>query len=302
MKKILCIVLALLMACCSLVGCSKGSDSDKAKAYDKALAAIGYTADDSLPVLKVAMSPDFAPMEFVDLSRTGNAKYVGFDVLLATYIAKELGMKLEIVPMSFDACIVATQTASVDIALSGFSWTPERAENFLITDWYEAGENETEQVVITTSDKAGKLTKASDFAGLKVGAQGESLQEVLTKEQLPDSECVLYENLNDAVMALMTGKIDALSVAKGNGEAFISANEGKIDFSGFEYVVDELYKNNVGLINKNNTDLLAKVNAALSKAKTANLYADWYEACQILAKIKTTDELGYDDQGNKITE
>ena len=60
-------------------------------------------------VLKVAMSPDFAPMEFVDLSKTGQAQFVGFDVRLAEYLAKELGRELEIVPMSFDAC----QTAQV---------------------------------------------------------------------------------------------------------------------------------------------------------------------------------------------
>lgn len=301
MKKILCAALALIIACCSLTGCAGNSEAAKAKAYNKALAALEYD-DTDLPVLKVATSPDFAPMEFVDLARSGDEKYVGFDILLATYIAKELGMKLEIVPMSFDACLVAAQTASVDLAMSGFSWTPARAENFLISDWYVAGENETEQVVITTADKAGKLTKADDFKGLKVGAQGSSLQEVLTKEQLPGCEIVLYENLNDAVMSLMTGKIDALSVAKGNGDAFISANEGKIDFSGFDFEVDELYKNNVILLNKNNTELLNKVNAILAKAKAADLYTGWYEACQMLAKIKSADDLGYDDEGNKITE
>ena len=46
----------------------------------------------------------------------------------------------------------------------------------------------------------------------------------------------------------------------------------------------------------------AKVNAVLAKAKAAGVYDSWYEACQLLAEIKTIDELGYDEEGNKITE
>lgn len=53
--------------------------------------------------LKVATSPDFAPMEFVDSSKKGQESYVGFDITLAKYIAEGLGKELEIVPMSFDA-------------------------------------------------------------------------------------------------------------------------------------------------------------------------------------------------------
>mgnify|MGYP000366942879 CR=1 FL=1 len=37
-------------------------------------------------VLKVATSPDFAPMEFVDSSKKGQDAYVGFDISLAKYI------------------------------------------------------------------------------------------------------------------------------------------------------------------------------------------------------------------------
>ena len=55
------------------------------------------------------MSPDFPPMEFVDTAKKGQDQYVGFDVILANYLAKELGMNVEIKPMSFDACLIAVQ-------------------------------------------------------------------------------------------------------------------------------------------------------------------------------------------------
>jgi polar amino acid transport system substrate-binding protein len=280
----------------------EASGDSAAAAYDKILEGLNAEAVDTDEEIVVAMSPDFAPMEFVDLSRSGDDQYVGYDVLLAKYIANHLGKKLVIKPMSFDAVMTAVQTGNADMGISGFSWTAERAENYFITDWYEAGENETEQIVITTAENEGKLTDAASFEGLKVGAQGGSLQELLVKEQLPGAECVLMTDLNDLATALLTGKIDALAVAQGNGESFISANDGKLAESGFQFEIDEKYKNNVVLINKDNAELGEQVNAVIAQQKADDVADAWYEASQMLGNIKTIDELGYDDQGNKITE
>lgn len=304
MKKIISLVLVFVMAlsCMAIFGACNKEESLSA-AYDKAMKKIDYDPSKYTDTLVVAMSPDFAPMEFVDLAKSGDDKYVGFDVLLAMYLAKEMNKKLVIKPMSFDACQAAVQSGQVDAAISGFSWTADRAENYEITDWYEAGDNETEQVLITTKENAGKFTTAESLAGKKVGAQGASLQELLVKEQLvtAGAEISLYGDLSLAVEALKTGKIDALAVAHGNGEAYISQNDD-LDWAGFNFVVDDLYKNNVILIQKGNTALLATVNAALAKAKAAGLYDTWYETCEIYSEIKTADQLGYDDDGNKITE
>lgn len=304
MKKVLSILLAAVMLCgamFTMASCDSSKTDDALdKAYNKYIEE--YKFDDSdKPVLTVAMSPDFAPMEFVDVAKKGQDQYVGFDVILAKYIAKELGMKLEIKPMSFDSCMAAVQTGKVDLAISGFSWTAERAKNFLISDYYIAGENETEQIIITTKANAGKWTKVEDFAGKKIGAQSGSLQELLVTETFGESALSLYTELGVAVEALMAGKIDALAVAAGNGEAFISKNPDKLGETGFAFEVEDKYKNNVILLNKNDSELLEKVNAALAKAMAADLYDGWYEACQIYSAIKTADELGYDDDGNKIT-
>ena len=309
MKKLLSILLAGALLCASVLtfaSCSEaGEDLDKV--YNNFLKQ--YQFDDSgKKELVVATSPDFAPMEFVDVAKKGQDQYVGFDILLAQYIAKELDMKLVIKPMSFDACMSAVQTNAADLAISGFSWTAERAENFNITDYYIAGENETEQILITTKENEGKLTTAESVKGKKVGAQGGSLQELLVKEQLPDSTLELFTDLAVAVEALMTGKIDALAVAAGNGDAFISKNPDKIAKADFDFEVEDKYKNNVILVNKSNNELLEKVNTVLAKAMATkledgtSLYDGWYEACQIYSQVKTIDELGYDDNGNKIVD
>ena len=305
MKKIISLVLVAALSLCSIfaLGSCGPKEENLSAAYDKIAASLEFD-DSNCEEFVVAMSPDFAPMEFVDLAKSGDDKYVGFDVLLAKYLAKEMNKKLVIKPMSFDACQAAVQSGQVDAAISGFSWTAERAENYELTDWYEAGDNETEQVLITTKANAGKFTTAESLAGKKVGAQVSSLQELLVNEQLVASgaELVTIADLGTGVEMLKTGKIDALAVAHGNGEAFISQNEDSIDWAGFDFVVDELYKNNVILLQKGDTELLATINAALAKAKAAGLYDTWYETCEIYSEIKTADELGYDDEGNKITE
>lgn len=308
MKKIISLVLTLAVVFGAMFTFTSCTDPDKnlSKAYDNIIKDLEFDDSKCTETFTVATSPDFAPMEFVDLAKTGDDKYVGFDIILAKYLAKELNMKLVIKPMSFDACMAAVQNGTADAGISGFSYTAERAKNFNITDYYIAGENETEQVLITTKENAGKLTKAEDYTGLKVGAQGGSLQELLVNEQLGQyidgGEPALYTDLGLAVEALLTGKIDALAVAVGNGEAYIANNPDKLDFSGFKFVVSDLYKNNVILCKKGNDELTEKINAALEKALNANYYDTWYEACQIYSQIKTMDDLGYDENGNKIEE
>ncbi len=288
MKKLLSVLLTAVLLCTSLFtmsSCNIGEDT-----------------------FVVAMSPDFAPMEFVDTAKSGNDKYVGFDVLLANYIAKEMGKKLVIKPMSFDASMAAVQAGNVDAAISGFSWTAERAEKFEITDYYIAGENETEQVIITTAANAGKWTTAESYSGLKIGAQGGSLQQLLVEEQLvtKGAELVKYEDINMAYTALMNGTIQGLAVAKGNADALIATTNDETDntkkgaFSGFDFFVEEKYKNNVVLLQKGNTELLEEINAILAKAMAADLYDVWYEACLTYGGVTSIDEYGYTDDGKKI--
>ena len=88
MKKLFAILFAVafIFGCLAMTACNKTEDSLDA-AYAKYLNQYKQT-DSSLPTLTVATSPDFAPMEFVDIAKSGQEQYVGFDILLANYIAK----------------------------------------------------------------------------------------------------------------------------------------------------------------------------------------------------------------------
>ena len=285
MKKIIALTLAVLTTLSLFAGC-KPADAGVTNEYDLVKAG----------KLTVAISPDFAPMEFVDPSKTGQDKFVGFDVSLAKFIAQELGVTLEIMPMDFDACQAAVDTGKVDMSISGYSWTEKREKNYNLSDYYYAGENETEQVLITLKENAGKYTTAEALKGVKVGAQGASLQEELVKAQLPDSELVLYTDINTGLQQLKKGDFAVMAVAIGNANALINNNPEAI-MSGFQFVVDEKEANNLILLQKGDDKLTAKVNEILAKAKDAGYYETWYEEAQNTAGI----DQSYDADGNPIT-
>ena len=276
MKKYIAFAIALCLMLTLFVGCNQSAGKG---------------------TLKVAISPDFAPMEFVDPTKTGQDKFVGFDVSLAKFIAQELDMNLEIMPMDFDACQAAVASGKVDMSISGFSWTEKREANYNLSDYYYAGENETEQVLICLKENAGKYTTAESLKGVKVGAQGASLQEQLVLDQLPESELVVYTDINTGLLQLKKGDFDVMAVAKGNGDALIN-NNPEVTMSGFEFVVDPKMTNNLILLQKGNDELTKKVNEILAKALAAGYYETWYEEALNTAGV----DVSYDVNGNPITD
>ena len=283
LKKFVCLLLAALtvFALCAC-GSSEKSALDEIKESG---------------VLTVALSPDFSPMEFVDSSKTGQEQYVGFDVMLAQFIADELGVKLEIQAMSFDACQTAVSTASVPMSISGFSWTEERAENFELSDYYYAGENETEQVLLIRKADADKYKSAEDFDGVDVGAQNASLQMMMVTEQLPNAKAYTIGDIGVGVLELQSGNIEALAVAYGNAEMIVDSNPDLMVCE-WEFDVKTEYEANVVLITKGETELLEAVNAALQKAYDAGYYGGWYEEAVELAKSENAAEVSIEDGAN----
>lgn len=285
MKKLFCITLAVLMTLTMFAGCG-ASGSAEFKPVNEGK-------------LTVAISPDFAPMEFVIYTEEGTTEYAGFDVMLAEYLAEGLGLELQIMPMDFGACQTAVQMGTVDMSISGFSKTPERAENYNLSDFYYAGDNETSQVTITLAENADKYATAESVAGLKVGAQTASLQYNLCQNQLPDTEIVIFTDLTTGLLQLQNGDFDIMAVADGNADAIIANNPGIVK-TGFEFTVTSDEENNVILLKKGADDLTAKVNELLGKAYEGGLYGEWYAEAEELAGIGV--EVSFDEEGNPITD
>ncbi len=299
MKKIIAIALAALMALSLFAGCGAASN-DEAEALYTVSGKFKDTKVSTITEgkLTVAVSPDFAPMEFVDPTKSGQDMYVGFDLTLAHFIADELGLELVIMPMSFDACQTAVYAGTVDMSISGFSWKEDRAANYNLSDYYHAGDNEDEQVLITLASNGDKFATKEGLAGAKVGAQNASLQQSLVEEQLPDNELVPIGDLGTAVLQLKNGDFDVLAVAAGNGEAII-ANNPELAMSGFAFEVDEKYTDNVILLQKGADELTNVVNQIL--AESEQYWDNWYKVWEDVAQGGTGIDQSYDDEGNAIT-
>lgn len=296
MKKLFAMLLALVMTM-GLMACgaqpTAANDTDGDAAGEDAAVAEPANALEKIKadgVLTVALSPDFSPMEFVDSSKTGQEQYVGFDITLAKYIAENLGVELVIEPMGFDASQTAVYTGSVPMSISGYSWTEERAQNYELSDYYYAGENETRQALLIKKENADKYASPEDLAGQDVGAQNASLQMQLVTEQLAGANPVAIGDITVGVMELKSGNIEALAVAYGNAEMIIDANPDLVICT-WEFDVKAEYAANVIMMQKGETELLDAVNAILAQAKDSNLYDGWYKDAVELGKSENAQEL-----------
>ena len=266
MKKLFCAALAAAMLMATMSGC--GSSQNR---LEKILES---------GKLVLATSPDFAPLEFEDLS-SGEAQYVGSDIELAKYIAEKLGVELEISAMDFSAVQAAIPSGQADIAISGFARTEERAQNMELSTPFNITEDGG-QTVLVAKGQGANYTAAEDFSGLQIGAQNGSLQYNLVSEQLPeDVEIVPVGSLNDGVLMLETGKIDALASDLSNAELLLESHDGieTTDFM-FEYSSE----GNVAAVKKGETELIEAVNEIIDEVNELGLYQQWKDEATELAK------------------
>ena len=266
MKKLFCAALGAAMLMATMSGC--GSSQNR---LEKILES---------GKLVLATSPDFAPLEFEDLS-SGEAQYVGSDIELAKYIAEKLGVELEISAMDFSAVQAAIPSGQADIAISGFARTEERAQNMELSTPFNITEDGGQTVLVLKGEGA-NYTAADDFSGLQIGAQNGSLQYNLVSSQLPeDVEIVPVGSLNDGVLMLETGKIDALASDLSNAELLLESHDGieTTDFM-FEYSSE----GNVAAVKKGETELIEAVNEIIEEVNELGLYDQWKDEATELAK------------------
>jgi len=252
-KKILSMVMAIAMVA-SLTACgakaieSAGSDATAVK-----------TVTDG--VLTVATSPDFAPYEFYSIGSDGKPTLSGFDMALAQYIADDLGLKLEVVPMDFDGVLMELANKSVDIGMAGLSPDPEREKAMDFSDiYYEGG-----QSFVTTKANADKFKSMADAnaAGISVGSQIGSIQEKLAKENTPDADLISLPKVTDLISELIGGKMDCAFIETAVAESYQKNYPDLVIICDVPYDVEG---SAIGVA-KGNESLLAAVNASIAKAK-----------------------------------
>ncbi|MBO5784106.1 MAG: transporter substrate-binding domain-containing protein [Clostridia bacterium] len=242
MKKILAMILAAMMLL-TVVGCGGGASENDGK-----------------PELVMATNANFPPYEFME-----GDQYKGIDIEMAQKLAEKLGMELVIENVEFGTIVGGVETKKFDIGVAGMTVTEERKQQVNFSDSYATGV----QVVIVK--EGGKVATLDDLAGadIMIGVQQDTTGHIYAGDSVEnggygEDHVTAFPNGADAVTALINGQVDAVIIDKEPAKSFVAANEGKgLSILDAEWAVEDY----AIAINKENTDLLAKINAALAEMK-----------------------------------
>ncbi len=273
MKKYLALIMALLIM--ALAGCAQKTDTPPAVEPEEPVSKLDQIKEAG--VITMCTSPDYAPYEFEDLSKKDQDKYVGADIELGKYIAEKLGVTLEVKAMDFNTCLEAVKQGTVDMGIAGFAYKEDRAESMLLVGPYNVGNGY--QGLLIPADKADQYKTVDDFKGKKIAAQVATLQYDLVAQQTPGAEVVTVTTIQDGVMMVQTGKVDALCVLSTVGEEYVKQYDTLAMSTVQYYTMEGTYV----LVAKEFADLAEELQPIVEEADTTGLYAGWVEDAKALA-------------------
>lgn len=267
MKKII-YVFILLVGAFSLIGCS-ASNQKLNKILEKG-------------EIVVITSPDYAPFEFIDESKNGNDKYVGADIELMKYIASELGVNLKIEVADFNTTLASLSLGTVDLAISGYTYKAERAENYEMSAGYYDEGNQGILILKEELNNYGSFSKLN-VKGIKVGAQAGSLQADYLDNQLTSLTVEQFDTIPNGIALLDNKIIKGVAMPEKVAEIIISKHPDKYLFLDDKFVVNREDVELFVFAKKGEIDLINKVNEIINKVKDQNLYEKWDKEATELA-------------------
>lgn len=229
------------------------------------------TAKGGVPVvsegqLKTCTHLPYPPFQFEQ-----SGKVVGFDVALIDLVAKELGVRQEIVDTPFENFKTGAflNSGKCDLAAAGITITDDRKKNVDFSDPYF----EATQAVLA-SKKSG-VTSLDDVKAKKkkLGAQAQTTGEEYAQGEGFDP--VSFESSDAVLNGLRTGQVDAVVIDypvvqgwlkdKATADKFQLA--GNLD-TGEQYGI---------MVKKGNTKLTDAINKVLTEARSDGTYKKVYE-------------------------
>ena len=198
-------------------------------------------------VVKIAVPESFAP--FGALGATG--EYEGYDVDVAKLVAENLGVELELVPVTSNQRIPFLETDRVDLVIATMGANPERAKSI----WFSSAYAPFFSGAFASSDKS--ITSVADLAGMSVGLTSGTLEDLeLTKIAPETTEIVRFGDNAATRAAFESGQVDVL-VSGNTVAAAISAADASADIE-TKFILKESPAF-IG-VKKGNLDLLLWVN------------------------------------------
>ena len=225
-KGILGLLALVGMAVMSLAGCTQLASNPTVDNWDK------YQQQKSITV---GFDNTFVPMGFEE--KDGN--YAGFDIELAQYVSKKLGITVHFQPIDWDMKETELQNGTIDAIWNGYSATDERREKVAFTIPY------MQNTQILVVKKTSGIHSVEDMTGKVLGAQNgssgmldfEEHPEVL-KNRVKGGDADQYQSVNEAIIDLKNDRIDALLIDRVYADYYLTtegiADEYDTIPSGFE--------------------------------------------------------------------
>ena len=156
-----------------------------------------------------------------------NETIVGIDAVIAGLIADQLGMKLDIQDMDFDAIIPAVVSGKIDMGMAGMTVTDERLQSVSFSESYATGV----QVVIVPEgspiENVDQLFSLIDEGeDVQIGTQNATTGFIYASDDFGEDHVQAFNKGADAVQALVTGKLTCVIIDNEPAKAFVAANNG----------------------------------------------------------------------------
>ena len=225
-KGILGLLTLVGVAVMSLAGCTQLASNPKVDNWEK------YQQQKSITV---GFDNTFVPMGFEEK----NGNYAGFDIELAQYVSKKLGITVHFQPIDWDMKETELQNGTIDAIWNGYSATDERREKVAFTIPYM----QNSQILVVK--KTSGIHSVEDMKGKVLGAQNgssgmldfEEHPEVL-KNRVKGGDADQYQSVNEAIIDLKNDRIDALLIDRVYADYYLTtegiADEYDTIPSGFE--------------------------------------------------------------------
>lgn len=244
MKKIISLVLAAVVALSAAMVFASCSNSDSSSDLD-------YVKKNGKLVVGIT---DYEPMDYKD--KDGN--WIGFDADFATSFAKDLGVKVEFVPIQWDNRFVELKSKSIDCIWNGMTISDSVKTNCDVSKAYATNS----QVVVMKKDKLAKYADSTALKDISIavekGSAGNDEAKKLTKN------IIALSAQSDAIKEVKAGTADACIIDSTMANSMTA--DGK-DFSDLGYKIS-LTTEEYGIGFRQGSDLAAKANEFIDKSNS----------------------------------
>ncbi len=151
--------------------------------------------------LTVGVLVDFPPYG----TTNANNQPDGYDADVARLLAKDLGLKLNLVPVTGPNRIPFLLTNKVDLLIASLAATPERAKQVVFSEPYSTA------IIILYGSKKPDIKSAADLKNQRVGVARASTQDVAVTSSAPQgTEIRRFDDEASAMQALISGQVDVI--------------------------------------------------------------------------------------------